>query len=255
MGEPLAMQRGINVYWYHGDGLGSVTEVTDVAEAVAEQYVYDSFGNLYVYDGLGNPLPQTGIGNYFTYIGREYDYESDLYYLRARYYSPEQGRFLSRDPLDDSETLVLPFRLSLYTYARNNPVRFKDPLGLYYIDQCFGFGYEGTDIRSGMTYLRPLVGKIKDQKARKCYQEFLNSGTIRCGGLPCALYGNIVAMGVPGDKVYICCSAWDHNDGARQWADLLAEAIGHVCGYLGHKRIREEFCCDMGLPCCFVPAK
>ncbi len=129
-GEPLAMLRGEAVYWYHGDGLGSVTEVTDSAEDVIEQYVYDSFGNLHVYDGSGNPLSQTAIGNCFTYIGREYDNESDLYYLRARYYSPEQGRFLSRDPLKRTDDLDPFLPLDLYTYSSNNPVSKSDPYGL-----------------------------------------------------------------------------------------------------------------------------
>jgi RHS repeat-associated protein len=131
LGEPLAMQRGANVYWYHGDGLGSVTEVTDGTEALVEQYLYDSFGNMDVYDGSGNPLTQTAIGNPFAYIGREYDYESGLYYLRARYYSPEQGRFLMRDPIQDL-TVPSPFiPMNLYMYASNNPTLRKDPSGLF----------------------------------------------------------------------------------------------------------------------------
>ncbi len=134
-GEPLAMLRGETVYWYHGEGLGSVTEVTDAVEDVVEQYVYDSFGNLHVYDGTGNPLSQTAIGNCFTYIGREYDNESDLYYLRARYYSPEKGRFLSRDPIPRGN-LDLSLPLNLYPYANNNPSTLKDPTGLASSSEC-----------------------------------------------------------------------------------------------------------------------
>jgi RHS repeat-associated protein len=137
LGEPLAMVRGSNVYWYHGDGLGSVTEVTDGTETLIEQYLYDSFGNLDIYDGSGNPLSQTAIGNPFTYIGQEYDYESGLYYLRARYYSPEQGRFLARDPLEIADDL-LSSSSNTYAYAANSPLSQKDPFGLASCDPTSG---------------------------------------------------------------------------------------------------------------------
>ncbi len=57
------------------------------------------------------------------FTGREYDAETGLYFYRARYYSPELGRFLQTDPLeiDDENT---------YTYCYNDPVNYSDPYGL-----------------------------------------------------------------------------------------------------------------------------
>ncbi|MBT3727607.1 RHS repeat-associated core domain-containing protein, partial [bacterium] len=47
-----------------------------------------------------------------------------LYYNRARYYSPEMGRFIGRDPIDVGDDV------NLYRYCGNNGVRFVDPMGM-----------------------------------------------------------------------------------------------------------------------------
>ena len=59
------------------------------------------------------------------FTGREYDSETGLYFYRARYYDPAIGRFISEDPIGFSGG-----DLNLYAYVRNNPVKYKDPLGL-----------------------------------------------------------------------------------------------------------------------------
>jgi RHS repeat-associated protein len=57
------------------------------------------------------------------YTGREYETETGLYYMRARYYSPETGRFISRDPIDVRDDV------NLYSYVGNNGVMFVDRFG------------------------------------------------------------------------------------------------------------------------------
>ncbi|WP_084001742.1 RHS repeat-associated core domain-containing protein [Anaerolinea thermolimosa] len=52
---------------------------------------------------------------------------TDLIYLRARYYAPQWGRFLTRDPFPG--ILSQPATLNPYPYALNNPLRFTDPSG------------------------------------------------------------------------------------------------------------------------------
>ena len=51
-----------------------------------------------------------------------------MIYLRARYYDPATGRFLSKDPVRG--LIALPSTLNLYSYAVNNPINFVDPSGL-----------------------------------------------------------------------------------------------------------------------------
>lgn len=57
------------------------------------------------------------------FTGREYDREIWLYYYRARYYSAELGRFISRDPIGQVDDI------NLYSYVGNNSVMFVDPMG------------------------------------------------------------------------------------------------------------------------------
>jgi RHS repeat-associated protein len=61
--------------------------------------------------------------NPFQFTGREKD-ETGLYYYRARYYSPEMGRFISEDPIG------LPGGMNFYLYTINSPVNLNDPFGL-----------------------------------------------------------------------------------------------------------------------------
>ena len=43
--------------------------------------------------------PDTGVVTRFRMAGREYDQATKLYYMRARYYDPDLGRFISEDPI------------------------------------------------------------------------------------------------------------------------------------------------------------
>jgi RHS repeat-associated protein len=61
------------------------------------------------------------------YRGEQYDSDLGLYYLRARYYNPNTGRFLSRDPEDGDPTD--PKTLHKYLYAGGDPVNGLDPTG------------------------------------------------------------------------------------------------------------------------------
>ena len=66
--------------------------------------------------------PHNGDDNPFRYSGEYYDEETGFIYLRARYYDPTIGRFISEDPIRDG--------LNWYAYCNNNPVMYVDPSGL-----------------------------------------------------------------------------------------------------------------------------
>jgi len=65
--------------------------------------------------------------NPYLYTGQQFDAASGLYYLRARYYDPALGRFLSRDPAEPLRTL--PRALNRYVYVADNPLNAADPSG------------------------------------------------------------------------------------------------------------------------------
>jgi RHS repeat-associated protein len=65
------------------------------------------------------------------FAGKERDAQTGLDYFGARYFSGAQGRFTSPDPLYiEMNRLTDPQQLNLYAYARNNSLKFGDPLGL-----------------------------------------------------------------------------------------------------------------------------
>ena len=114
--EPLAMLRSGATSYYHADGLGSVTSLSNTAGSIANTYTYDSFGRLTNSTGsLVNP---------FRYTARESDTETGLYYYRARYYDQSAGRFLSEDPITFSGGI------DFYPYTHNDPVNLFDPSGM-----------------------------------------------------------------------------------------------------------------------------
>jgi len=65
--------------------------------------------------------------NEMLYRGEQYDSNLGLYYLRARYYNPQTGRFMSRDP--NAGNITIPASLHKYLYAGGDPVDGRDPSG------------------------------------------------------------------------------------------------------------------------------
>jgi RHS repeat-associated protein len=132
--RPLAMLRDGQWYFYHPDRLGSIKLLTDSQGKITTVYDYDAFGKIRSQQG--------SIPNPFTYTGREREEGQDLYYYRARYYDPHIGRFLSPDVMPPN--LGKPFSLNPYLYARNNPLRFIDPLGLDWFEPIKNVGIWDT---------------------------------------------------------------------------------------------------------------
>ena len=85
--------------------------------------------------------------NDFLYAGEAYEEESQLIFLRNRYYDPELGRFISADPEFGSK--INPQSLNPYTYVNNNPLNFIDPTGLRSAKAC---AYPaGTNTKDGIS--------------------------------------------------------------------------------------------------------
>ena len=101
------------------DAQGNMTFLTDDAGVVTDTYAYDAFGNL---------IARTGsTPNEHLYGGQRFDADLGLYHLRARYYEPNRGRFLTVDPFEG--VLTRPISLNKYLYAHADPVNLSDPEG------------------------------------------------------------------------------------------------------------------------------
>ncbi|HEY7165683.1 MAG TPA: tandem-95 repeat protein [Candidatus Binatia bacterium] len=119
--EPLIMEKNNQSFFYHADGLGSITEITDQSGAVVQRYAYSSFGKI---ESQLNP----NFAQPYTYTARELDSETGLYYYRGRYYDPAIGRFLETDPIG------IAGGPNSYVYDTNDPINQLDPFGLDPVD-------------------------------------------------------------------------------------------------------------------------
>ena len=104
--------------FYHYNHRGDTIALTDASGNVTDSYAYDEYGKL---------LNSTGTkDNPFKFVGRfgVMDEGDNLYFMRARFYDAEVGRFLSEDPIG--------FKggdWNLYAYVGGNPLIGVDPLG------------------------------------------------------------------------------------------------------------------------------
>ena len=114
------MDDGTTESFYMFNAHGDVVHLTNSnTGAITKDYTYDVFGIEENQDSANK--------NPFRYCGEYFDKETETYYLRARYYSPNTGRFISEDSYWGSENDQLS--LNLYIYCANNPVIFWDPSG------------------------------------------------------------------------------------------------------------------------------
>ncbi len=136
----LAMKTSSTNYYYLKDHLGSVKEMTNTSGNVIEQYDYTEFGQVSFYDGSMNSITGTAYSNRYLYTGREYNQNLGIYYYRARFYSPEIGRFLTPDPM------LFVDGPNVYGYCRNNSIKYSDPFGYdtYLVNRKIG----GSKVRS-----------------------------------------------------------------------------------------------------------
>lgn len=117
--ERLSMDRDGLTYYYQYDGHGDVRSLVGDKGSTMSQYTYDAYGEL---------LTQKGdVQNDFLYTGEQYNANTNLYYLRARFMDPSTGTFTSMDTYQGSS--CDPVSLHKYLYANANPVKYVDPSG------------------------------------------------------------------------------------------------------------------------------
>jgi RHS repeat-associated protein len=117
----ISMTRGAQTAFYHFDGNGSTRFLTDLTGTITDTYQYDAFGTLGAHGGTTvNP---------FLFTGQQFDANSGFYYMRARFYQPSTGRFLTLDRQAGSSSD--PRSLHRYVYAGNDPANHTDPSGQF----------------------------------------------------------------------------------------------------------------------------
>jgi len=198
-----------SLYYFHQDDKMSITALTNQEGDVVEYYSYSPYGELSVFSPIRELRASSVKENIFLYTASEYDFESGLYYMRARHYSPELGRFLQRDPVSFRDGL------NLYQYARSNPVNFVDPYGL---TSCvkLGTGRGGQDplgfLRSGNVSIlksifareRSVTGQwdLDGQICNECCEETKSYGPKLELNLTAGLSYNVSLNALPAIRVH-----------------------------------------------------
>ena len=119
------------IYYNHTDSLNSSSVMSDLTGTIAETMDYFPFGAIRLDTRPSTSSGHSAFSEQRKYIGQEYDADTGLNYLNARYYNSVIGRFLSQDPMfwSNNQNLADPQSLNSYSYANNNPIRFSDPTG------------------------------------------------------------------------------------------------------------------------------
>ncbi len=114
-----------SVDYFLGDALGSVRQLVDGSGNVTLVKRYEPYGEEIAHEGTASSI--------YGYTGEITD-PTGLVYLRARYYAPWQGRFISRDAWEGDYSRPITF--NRWHYAHDNPVNFTDPSGRDPITTC-----------------------------------------------------------------------------------------------------------------------
>ncbi len=214
--EPVAMAANGNTYFYIPDIQGSIRAIVDTQGNAVATYQYDAWGNLVSY---GGPMAEK---NDYLYTSREYDWQTGIYYYRARYYNPELGRFLSQDPAGMVDGP------NMYVYVKNNPVNEVDPKGEFPIVALFAaaiIAAVGWCTYNIWNYARTVSlpsGVTQPDKYRHCYASCRTNRE-------CFWYispQTVAAIGVMKE-------IWDFKGGHPEWGDLNADITGISKSYEG----------------------
>ena len=133
-----------NTYYYILNLQGDVVQIIDEGGVLQAEYVYSPWGEIISAEGdLAeiNPL---------RYRGYYYDSETGFYYLRSRYYDPENHRFINADCI--AKTEYLSISTNVFVYCLNSPVYCIDSSGTDAIwlqerDSAASMGHSGLMVQ------------------------------------------------------------------------------------------------------------
>ena len=161
----LSMRRNGQDFYYLKNHLGSVLAITDGNGAIVETYDYDPYGTPTIYNAAGTEISVSAIGNTIMFTGREYDYETGLYYYRARTMDPVFGRFLQHDPM------MYVDGYNFYGYVGNNPIILLDPSGFLSIPKIIKFLTTGLKVLNESSESRKIMKEGEDFLFKKITEE------------------------------------------------------------------------------------
>ena len=118
--DNIAQVNAGGTQYFLGDALNSTRQLTDASAQITLAQSYDPFGSVTLSAGNGQSV--------YGYTSEQAD-ASGLMYLRARYYSPNAGRFTSKDTWAGNTSQ--PLSLNQWNYVNGNPINYTDPTGQF----------------------------------------------------------------------------------------------------------------------------
>ncbi len=158
-------------YYYEYDGKGSVTSVTSTLGTAVTTYSYDAYGNA-TQTGLNIPNP-------YGYNAEYTDDATDLQYLRARYYNPSTGTFITADSYLGE--LTIPLSMNRYIYGHNNPANGSDPSGNNWLKNAWNSTKNWVKekvvepVKSAAKWVGEKVDQYVVQPVKKLYNKVTNA--------------------------------------------------------------------------------
>lgn len=148
----------VDVYTQHTDHLTGSNGITDENGDKEQVLDYHPFGDIRVNEQASSFDEQR------KFTGHEFDTDTGLTYMNARYYHSGIGRFMSQDPVSrdlPSELLNEPQELNTYSYTANNPIKYVDPDGKrLVISDSYGSNFT-ISVYQLVNELHPGTGLLK----------------------------------------------------------------------------------------------
>ncbi|MDP3391904.1 MAG: RHS repeat-associated core domain-containing protein, partial [Methylococcaceae bacterium] len=217
--QPLVWYEGAvttNKTWLYSDHQGSIVATANSAGTSTATLSYGPYGE---------PNATTGVR--FRYTGQQLLGPLNLYYYKARFYSPAIGRFLQTDPIGYQDGL------NWYAYVGNNPFNRNDPSGLDG-KAAYGFASEAlgsTDYNKSSVNLS--MGPVNFGVGSYKCNIFVNDALTMGGDAPSLnsgrpyLAGEWATQSIPG---YVQMP----KGATPQIGDVVAVAMPGNNGYTGH---------------------
>ena len=114
-----------NTYYYILNLQGDVVQIIDANGVMQAEYIYSPWGEIISAEG---DLAEINPLRYRGYCGYYYDSETGFYYLRSRYYDPENHRFINADTYASTDSGDA-ISCNMFAYCQNNPVMLGDENG------------------------------------------------------------------------------------------------------------------------------
>jgi RHS repeat-associated protein len=212
-------------YYYHYDGSGNVTCVTDEDKSIEALYEYDAFGNIITACG--------SFANDFQFSTQMANTNAGWHMYMFRSYDPRLGRWTQRDPMRS------PDSPNLYLYGRNSPTNYGDLLGLLDL-----YNHPvAIDLGDGQWYLPVSRARVKDDSpwmdstgTKEGMEELTKEGASAAFGETGGIYPQLK----PGASNVYNPSDWDPGSAqelqeARAWIADVRER-NKITGFLDKSR-------------------